>query len=100
MSFPEPRLTLSPAAQEDLIGILRYSGEKWGLEQVVVYRDRLDTALLLIGRNPRIGHSGAGLPETHRLYSVGSHVIVYRVLQNAVEVIRILHERMSILRHL
>lgn len=100
MSSLNPRLTLSPEAQKDLIGILRYTGEKWGLEQLVAYRDKLDDALSIIGRNPRIGHLGAALPDTHLLYLVGSHVIVYRIRGDAVEVIRILHQRMSIPRHL
>jgi toxin ParE1/3/4 len=100
MSSPNPRLTLSPEAQKDLIGILRYSGEKWGLEQLAVYRDKLNDTLLLIERNPQIGHAGVGLPSMYLVYPVGSHVVVYRIRNDAVEVIRILHKRMSILRHL
>jgi plasmid stabilization system protein ParE len=62
------------------------------------YRAKLNTALLLIERNPQIGHAGA-LSETQLLYPIGSHVIVYRVQKQVVEVIRILHNRMSIPRH-
>jgi toxin ParE1/3/4 len=100
MSSLNPRLTLSPAAQQDIVDILRYTGERWGLEQLAVYRDKLNDTLLLIERNPRIGHAGASLPDTHLVYSVGSHVVVYRIRRDAIEVIRILHRRMSILRHL
>ena len=38
-------LRLSPIAQDDFIGILRYTGETWGHDQLVAYRDKLDAAL-------------------------------------------------------
>ena len=100
MSSLNPRLILSPAAQKDLIDILRYTGEKWGQEQLIVYSNKLNDALLVLESNPNIGHLGKALPDTHRLYLVSSHVIVYRLQEDAVEVIRILHQRMSIPRHL
>jgi toxin ParE1/3/4 len=100
MSSPELHLILSPAAQNDLIDILRYTGERWGHEQLLVYRDKLNTALLMITSNPQIGHMGAALPDTYRLYFVGSHVIIYRIRENLIEVIRILHQRMSISRNI
>jgi len=77
MSSPELHLILSLAAQNDLIGILRYTGEKWGQEQLLVYRDKLNNALLMIAGNPQIGHMGVALPDTYRLYFFGSHVIIY-----------------------
>lgn len=100
MSSPNPPLTLSPEAQKDLTDILRYTGEKWGQEQLLIYRDKLNDALLLIERNPQIGHPSATLPSTHRLYLVGSHVIIYRTRKDATEVIRVLHQRMSIPRRI
>jgi len=56
--------------------------------------------LLSIARNPQIGRRDEALPETYRLYFVGSHVIVYRIQNETLEVIRILHQRMRIPRHI
>ena len=100
MSSPDPgrKLILSPRARQDFIDILRYTGERWGHEQLRVYRDKLDDALLRIGRNPAIGHRSPELPHTHRLYLVGAHLIVYREHGSAVAVVRILHQRMSLFR--
>ena len=39
------------------------------------------------------------LPATHLAYLVGSHVIVYRVGADSLGVVRILHQRMSLARH-
>lgn len=100
MSSLNPRLVLSLEARTDLIDILRYTGERWGQNQLLSYRNKVNDALLIIERNPQIGHSTVALPETHRLYFAGSHVIIYRMRNDAIEVIRILHQRMSLSRHL
>ena len=92
-------LRLSPIARDDFIGILRYTGETWGHDQLVAYRDKLDGALQAIARNPALGHRRDDLPTTHQAYLVGSHVIVYRVEADSVGVVRILHQRMSLPRH-
>ena len=100
MSSPKSYLKLSPEAQKDFTSILRYTGERWGHEQLLAYRDKLNDALMLLGQNPQLGHQSRELPGTHRLYFVGSHVIVYRTQQDITEVVRILHQRMSITRHM
>ena len=98
-SLPEYRLILSPRAEQDIENILRYTGEQWGENQIPTYRDKLIGALETVLTIPNSGHTTAELPETHRLFPVGSHVIVYRVQENVVGVIRILHKRMSIPLH-
>jgi toxin ParE1/3/4 len=100
MSSLRFRLTLSRRARNDFIGILRYTGETWGHPQLLVYRDLLDKALETIRLNPEAGHGHDDLPPTHRIYPVGSHVIVYRMGESTVSVSRILHRRMSLTRHL
>jgi len=101
MSSPDRgrKLVLSPRARQDFIDILRYTGETWGQGQLHTYRDKINDALQLIGRNPTMGHRSPELPDTHRLYLVGSHVIVYRDQEPTVAVVRILHQRMSLARH-
>lgn len=99
MSFPEHRLFVSPQAQRDIAGILRYTGKTWGQNQLLIYRDKLDEAVKTIGQNPNLGHCCPELPETHRLYFVGSHVVVYRRQGDMILVVRVLHQRMSVVRH-
>lgn len=98
-SRKELPVTLSPRARQDFIDILRYTGETWGEAQLVTYRDKIDRALRSIGRNPQIGHSRNDLPPTHLAYLVGSHVIVFREHAAGIGVVRILHQRMSLGRH-
>lgn len=98
-SRKRPLLKLSPKARQDIVDILRYTGETWGENQLLVYRDKLNDALEAISRTPELGHSREDLPSTHLAYLVGSHIIVYRVSADSIGVVRILHQRMSITSH-
>ena len=104
MSSRSLPVRLSAQAQQDFIDILRFIGEAWGPEQLVAYRIKIDTALRAIGRNPQFGAKRDDLPATHRLAFVGAHVIVDRLEGEGVDVgmgiVRILHQRMSLVRHL
>ena len=101
--MPSPRqqlpLKLSPQARKDFIDILRYTGEKWGQEQLLIYRDKINEALLAISHNPQLGHGRNDLPSTHLAYLVGSHIIIYRKIPYSLGIIRILHQRMSLAKH-
>lgn len=90
------KIVLSPRARQDIIDILRYTGETWGQGQLHTYRDKINDALQAIGYNPELGHRREDLPQTHRAYLVGTHVIVYRIDDVALGVVRILHQRMSL----
>lgn len=96
MSAHDLQIKLSPRARRDFRGILHYTGKTWGQAQVLVYRDLINKALDTVRLNPNLGHRHTDLAETHRVYPVGSHVIVYRTSKIVVSVVRILHERMSL----
>jgi len=44
MSCRKKTLKLSAAAQNDLIDILRYTGEQWGKGQLMAYRTKMHQA--------------------------------------------------------
>lgn len=98
MSSPKYRLIVAPQAQQDIVNILRYTGESWGEKQLLAYGNMLDKAVKAIGQNPNLGHGSLDLPATHRLYLVGSHVVVYRTQGDLISVVRVLHQRMSLTR--
>jgi toxin ParE1/3/4 len=99
MSSPRREIHFAPIALEDFAGILRYTGERWGQEQLHRYAARLDEAIRLLADYPDLGHLSRALPDTHRLYVVGSHVIVYRAEDTSLAIVRILHQRMNLPRH-
>jgi len=99
-------LKLSPRARQDFIDILRFTGETWGQNQLLAYRDKINDAIQAIRNNPQLGHHRDDLPATtHRAYLVGAHIIVYRTDADCTDadctgVVRILHQRMSLARHI
>lgn len=99
MSSRKQQLTLSPKALQDFIDILRYTGETWSEKQLLTYRDKINEALQAISGNPQLGHHRDDLPSTHHAYLVGSHIIIYRMREDGVAVVRILHQRMSLGKH-
>ena len=100
MSCPEhPLVVLSPKARQDFVDILRYTLANWGREQLAIYRDRIDSAIQRIYKNPQIGALRNDLNQPYRTLAVGVHVIVYRQQSNRIRIVRILHQRMDPANH-
>lgn len=99
MSSRNYRLNLSRKAQHDVEHILRYTEKTWGSAQAVIYKEKLNAALVALRDNPLSGNKSPDLPERHRLFAVGSHVIVYSIQADVIGVARVLHQRMSLSRH-
>jgi len=91
---------LKPLAREDLRAIWDYTEETWSATQADRYIREIEAAFRLLGERPRIGREMSWLGDGYRHWPVGSHTIFYRVLDDAVEIIRILHARMDPERHL
>ena len=95
-----PHYHLTNAAAADLTSIVEYTLEEWGEEQVVTYRNRLDSRLKLLAKFPEVGRSHINLSE-HVLYVVeGKHYVFYHIVEDGIEVLRFLHGRTDILRHI
>lgn len=94
------RLILSPSAEQDLTDILQYTLETWGEDQLLAYRAIIDKAFLTLIENPRVGAPRLEISGEHRVFPVGSHIIVYRVSNAAILISRILHGRMDVRQHL
>ena len=87
---------LSRLADADLVGIYEYTLETWGVDQFQLYRAQINQALERIVNAPTAHPAKAreDLASGCWLYPVQHHFIVYRQGPNAIEVGRILHERM------
>lgn len=95
------RYLLSPAAQADLEQIWDYTHGRWGVDQAEDYLRELERAINRIAMHPLIGGSCDGIRPGYRKLATGSHVLFYRVIaDDDVDVVRILHRRMDVDRHL
>lgn len=93
-------LVLSPAAREDLRAIHQYGARQWGKPRSNEYMNSLKDKLWLILEQPEIGAVRSELSPDVRSVSVASHVIFYRVQREQLQIIRILHGRQDLTRHL
>jgi toxin ParE1/3/4 len=87
---------ISKKAVSDLEEIWLYTFKKWSVEQADRYYNLIFDEINYISRNSNAGKSMEHVRKGYRASKVKSHLIFYRVLNDKIEVIRILHERMDI----
>lgn len=94
-------VTIRPAATRDLEAIATYTKQQWGVRQAQRYIATLRIDIESLADFPMrhaLYHNSEG--QEFRKLSSGHHLVFYTVDQDMVQVIRILHERMDIDRHL
>ncbi|GAB3757875.1 type II toxin-antitoxin system RelE/ParE family toxin [Microlunatus parietis] len=95
------RYVLSPAARADLDEIWDYTRERWDADQAEKYLRELQPAIERAVGDPRIGRACDEVRAGYRRLAAGSHQVYYRVTDDGiVDVVRILHQRMDVDRHL
>lgn len=100
MSARRLRLGVSEPATNDLRGIQAYTLAQWGSAQATAYEESLHGALEMLLTRPGLGRARDDIRSGLRSYPVASHVILYRVDGDTLIVLRILHQRMDIVRAL
>lgn len=100
MSSHRRTVVLSLHAQDDLADILLYSWQSWGEAQRDEYEAALARAVDDLSNFPEIGTSRSELFADCRVRLVKHHVLYFRDTGDAVEIVRILHERTDPVRHL
>ena len=85
------RVQLTPPARRDLTSIVLYSEERWGVRQSDSYTKRLNKAMERLTRFPLLGISRSDLLDGVRARPVAQHIIFYRVDEDTITVLRLLH---------
>ena len=92
---------ISQQAIDDLNDIWIYTFHRWSQEQADRYYDLIIEEIEFISHNHTAGKSVDQLRKSYHVTVIKSHLIFYRVLDNEIiEIIRILHQRMNIKKHL
>ena len=91
---------LTNKAVDDLRAIARYTQYRWGLEQRNIYLKRLDESFRTIAREPKIGAACEHIRKGYRKYHVGRHLVFYFQTETHIQIVRILHERMDVEKHI
>jgi toxin ParE1/3/4 len=98
---PDPRTyRLSPKAERDLEDIWRFSFQKWSRAQADAYYGNLIEAFENLAKGDRKGRPIDGIQPGYLSLACGSHFIIHVERGRRIEIIRILHRRMNIGRHL
>lgn len=89
------KLSVTPKAESDLIGIWMYTCEEWGVEQADKYLDQLEVGMKQLIDHPSLGADYAHVFPGYRRLQVEHHAVFYQVLEPEVLVVRVLHEDMD-----
>jgi toxin ParE1/3/4 len=78
-----------------------YTHDHWGVDQAEKYLHELQHAIEHAATNPRIGQACDEIRPGYRKLAAGSHTLFYRVTaDDVIDVVRVLHQRMDVGRHL
>ena len=93
-------VVVSPRAQADIEEIWDYTAACWNTEQAETYIRDIERVTRMIAASPKRGRSCEDIRRGYFKHPVGSHMIFYRSINDGIEVIRILHQRMDYVLHL
>ena len=93
-------LRLTPAALQDLEDIWQYTAHHWSISQAERYIDRLTACFNALAAAPMVSSACDHIRPGYRRQVVERHVVYFRVDQDSVTVVRVLHERMDAIRHM
>lgn len=92
---------LSPAAKADIEGIWDYTVTRWGLEQAEHYIRLIYAACEELAQGKRFSRSAEDVRPGYHRTDAESHIPFFRRTDTGmIDIIRILHQRMDIGRHL
>ncbi|QJU57796.1 type II toxin-antitoxin system RelE/ParE family toxin [Sphingomonas sp. AP4-R1] len=91
---------LSPRAQRDLEAVFDYTAHHWGLAQAMRYTDLIEAACADLAEAPQHAQDCSHIRPGYRRRGIGQHVIYFRPTGFGIAVVRVLHQRMDVARHL
>ncbi|MBO6561105.1 MAG: type II toxin-antitoxin system RelE/ParE family toxin [Nisaea sp.] len=86
---------LTPRARADLEEIWLYSEETWSAEKADDYIDALTEGFEALLRVPEMARERTELRPPVRIHPLGGHLIVYRILEDHIEIVRLLGGRQN-----
>ncbi len=95
-----PEYRFRPKVRADLDAIWDCTYSNWGPKQARHYLTDIKRVCTQLMRNPQLGKVRDDLHSGLRVYPAGKHLIFYLEMDDGIDVVRVLHERMDIRRHL
>lgn len=95
-----PKVEISEAADRDLTDIYTYSHREHGAAQADRYLLGLDACFEHLAEMPRMGRNIDHIRRGYFRFEHARHSIFYIILEDGIRVMRVLHARMDVQRHL
>ena len=90
-------LVRSDPAERDLLEIGRYIARD-SVDAALRFLDRVDVALRTIERFPGVGQVRAEISEGVRSFPLGQYLLLYRVIDSEIQLLRVVHGARDIRR--
>ncbi|MBM3952739.1 MAG: type II toxin-antitoxin system RelE/ParE family toxin [Rhodospirillales bacterium] len=90
---------LSPRAEIDLEEIWLYTFKNWSLEQADRYHNGIVDMFDDLAAGRKTGRP-VDVRDGYFKHPVGAHIVFYRLSESGLVVVRVLHQRMDVNRHL
>jgi len=94
------RYILSPLARVDLNKIWDFSADRWDENQAEAYLRIIQAAIEVAAENPLLSSAIDDVRPGYRRHRAGAHLILFRQIAGAIDVVRVLHEKMDVASHL
>lgn len=90
---------ISRPARGDLRAIWRYSATTWGPEQADAYVDAMVSRFAWLATNRTLWRGRNDLEAGLYSYPQDRHVIIFRERNDGLDIVRVLHGRMDVEKH-
>ncbi len=94
------RVDKLPLAEEDLIDIWAYGYDTWGETQADKYADSLEDMIKSIASSPKKHRLRTEFRPSVRICPHISHIIIYKIKEDSIVIIRVLHKSMDVPLHI
>jgi toxin ParE1/3/4 len=89
-------VTVAPRARRDLQETWIYSRDHWGVRRANSYLREFDAVIQQVGDTPMLGQTCDEVRPGYRKHPAGSHMLFYEIRDDAVVIVRVLHQRMDV----
>ncbi|WP_127471503.1 type II toxin-antitoxin system RelE/ParE family toxin [Thiomicrorhabdus aquaedulcis] len=84
---------LNKQAENDLVALYIQGYQQFGEQQAEHYFQSLESTFELLAQFPTIARIRTELTNDVRVHSHGTHLILYRIANNSIEILRIRHAK-------
>lgn len=94
------KYSLSQKASRDLANIFQYTYKNFNLSQAEFYLSELEECFIILSEEPGLAHKIEDIRKNYFRYFFSKHAIYFKVRENDIFIVRVLHQQMKYELHL